>query len=174
MEKLKLIGKGVFTKCYQKDEKTVILHSKCPLKECMSFGWFPDTPLFPKLERIDYLDDGETQVYEMKYYPKVKSLKNNLKESQWKIYKELVRIRRENINTPKNHHMLYNHWQKAFKTIKNRRVKDIMLQALDACANYGSDICFEISPRNVAVDKGKLVLLDVFFMYSKLQEVRSK
>jgi hypothetical protein len=49
-----------------------------------------------------------------------------------------------------------------------------MLDALDACANYGNDVCFEISPRNVAVKNGKLVLMDCFFMADKLQEIQAE
>ncbi|UZT50044.1 hypothetical protein [Enterobacter phage 01_vB_Eclo_IJM] len=48
-----------------------------------------------------------------------------------------------------------------------------VLMALDACANFGSDIQFEISPRNVRAVNGKLILVDCFFLVSKLQEVRS-
>ena len=165
---MKLIGKGAFTKAYlNDDEKTVVLYSVCPIKECMAFGGFPTSPLFPKLEQTGYLDSGEG-VYTMVYYPRVKSLKNALKPEQYAIYKELRALR---ALIPCNG---YNVLHKAFKTIKNRRVRGLMLQALDACSNYGSDIGFEISPRNVAVKNGKLVLLDCFFIQSKLKEVRSK
>jgi hypothetical protein len=49
-----------------------------------------------------------------------------------------------------------------------------MQDAVEACANYGSDVMFEISPRNVAVHNGNLILLDCFFIKSKLREVRDK
>lgn len=47
----------------------------------------------------------------------------------------------------------------------------IILEALDACLNYGSSVRFEISPRNVAVQDGQLVLLDCFYLQSTLNEV---
>ena len=168
---MKLIGKGAFTKAYLNDDgKTVTLYSVCPIKEGMALGWFPESPLFPKLERIDYLDSGEG-VYIMEYYPKVKSLKNTLSPNQYAIYRELRGL---NIPLTQNPYDGYQELYNAFKTLKNRRVREIMLYALDSCVNYGSDIGFEISPRNVAVKNKKLVLLDCFFIKSKLNEVRSK
>lgn len=37
-------------------------------------------------------------------------------------------------------------------------------------SNYDHRIGFEISPRNVAIDNGRLVLLDCFFSIDLLQE----
>ena len=171
---MKLIGKGAFTKAYLNDNgKTVTLYSVCPIKECMALGGFPKSPLFPKLERIDYLDSGEG-VYIMEYYPKVKSLKNALYPNQYAIYRELRGLRGLKISLTQNPYDGYRELYNAFKALKNRRVREVMLYALEACANYGSDIGFEISPRNVAVKNKKLVLLDCFFINSKLNEVRSK
>ena len=62
----------------------------------------------------------------------------------------------------------------AFAAIEDEDLKEVMIEALEACGNYGSDVAFEISPRNVAVKDGKLILLDCFFMKSKLNQVRSK
>ena len=170
---MKLIGQGAFTRAYQKDKKTVVLHSIDPIKECMSL-WFPESPLFPDIKRINYLDDG-TGIYEMEYYPKVKSLKNALSDSQWGIYQDLRRIfEKERYDTPNNPNMFFYYWHEKFNSIKNKRVRKLMKEALDACGNYGTDICFEISPRNVAVKNGKLILIDCFYLYSKLDEVRSK
>ena len=67
----------------------------------------------------------------------------------------------------------YDRHYKAFSKLKNNRLRTAMLEALEGCSNWGSDIGFEISPRNVAVNNGKLVLLDVFFSKSKLKEIRS-
>lgn len=50
-----------------------------------------------------------------------------------------------------------------------------VLEALDACSNFGTGIGFEISPRNISVDdKGNLILADCFFHRPTLTEVRSK
>lgn len=167
---MKLIGKGLFTKAYLKDKNTVILKSVDPIKECMSMGWFPDSNLFPKIERLDY-DDNGVATYEMKYYPRVTSLKTSLCPSHYEIYKELRSL---NIETSQNKHDGLNNVHKAFKTIKNKRVKTALLEAVDACGNYGSCVSFEISPRNVAVSKtGKLILLDCFFMQDAAERQRT-
>ena len=43
-------------------------------------------------------------------------------------------------------------------------VKADLCCALDACGNWSTNVMFEISPRNIAVDNGQLVLLDCFFL----------
>lgn len=164
---LKLIGKGAFTKCYQLNDTTVLLKSEDPVKECMAHGWFPDSDLFPKVEFSSI--DG---FYEMEFYPRVKSLKNNLNDDQYQIYKDL-RVAMNNVSYTGNMYDSYQAVYNAFNQLDDEELKETILEALDACANCGSDVAFEISPRNVAVKNGKLILLDVFFMKSALNEVRS-
>lgn len=169
---MKLIGQGSFSKVYQKDKNTVLIYSNDPIKECLSWDFFPSSRLFPKVERIDYLDDGRG-IYEMPFYPRVTSLKNTLKPSQYESYKELRRVFQYSSTIHiNNKYDGYTRLFKAFKTIKKRHLRETMLQALDACSNYGPDIGFEISPRNVAVKNGNLILLDCFFMIGKLEETR--
>lgn len=163
---LKLIGKGAFTKCYKLNDTTVLLKSTDPIKECMAFDWFPDHPLFPKVSHSAI--DG---CYEMEFYPRVTSLKKNLDGDQYQIYKDLRDVF-NNIGFSNNIYDSYDLCYKAFNQIENEELKELMLEALDACTNCGSDIAFEISPRNVAVKDGKLVLLDVFFMKSELNKIR--
>ena len=163
---MKKIGQGSFTKAFLRDDGKVQLHSVDPIKECMSFGWFPSSRLFPTVTRIN------TEVYEMKHFPKVASLKKSLKAKEYQKYLELRNL---SIPVTMNIHDGYDSLYNAFCTIKNKRLRAIMLEALDACSNYGSDIGFEISPRNVAVTTtGNLILLDCFFMKSKLDEVKTK
>ena len=164
---LKLIGKGAFTKCYQLNDTTVLLKSEDPIKECMAYDWFPESDLFPKVGFSSI--DG---CYEMEYYPRVRSLKNNLDNDQYQIYKDLREVF-NNLETSINIHDGYSLIYKGFEQLDNEGLKEIMLEALDACSNCGSDVGFEISPRNVAVKDGKLILLDVFFMKSVLNKVRS-
>lgn len=164
---LKLIGKGAFTKCYQLNDTTVLLKSEDPVKECMAHGWFPDSDLFPKVEFSSI--DG---FYEMEFYPRVKSLKNNLNDDQYQIYKDL-RVAMSNLDYVLNIHDSYEKVYNVFAQLDNEELKETMLEALNACSNCGSDVAFEISPRNVAVKNGKLILLDVFFMKSALNKVRS-
>lgn len=166
MNKLTLIGKGAFTKAYLKaNKKTVLLKSCCPMKEAMSLGYFPNSRLFPKLTRVDY------ETYELEYYPRVTSLKKALNPLHYSYYQELRNIYKNDLIYGACN---YDTWAKAFKTIKNQYLRNTMLQALDGCTNYDYEIGFEISPRNVAVKNGKLILLDVFFSRNKLKQVRSK
>jgi hypothetical protein len=155
---LKLIGKGAFTKCYQLNDTTVLLKSEDPIKECMAHGWFPETDLFPKVEFSSI--DG---CYEMEYFPRVTSLKNNLDSDQYQIYKELRDIQNK-IGWSINIYESYLEVYKAFEQLDNEELKNIMIEALEACGNCGSNVGFEISPKNVAVKKGKLILLDVFYI----------
>jgi len=164
---MKLIGKGAFTKAYLIENNKVRLISCDPIKECMSFGWFPKSRLFPKIERID---SDEFSTYEMDFYPRVTSLKKELKPKEYEKYMELRNLEISyTFNNHENRDQLY----KAFKTIKNRTLKNVLIQALDACGNYGQDICFEISPRNVRVKNGNLILMDCFFIKSELTEIRT-
>lgn len=160
-ECLKEIGRGFFTTAYLRNDNKVLLKSTDYIKECMAMGWFPNSRLFPKVSFSDNRNE-----YIMKYYPRVKSLKTSLNPKDYEIYKELRAI---HLNLPKGYDSLH----KVFTTISNKRVKEALLGALDACANYGVDVFFEISPRNVSVSKaGRLVLMDCFFMESQLLKIQ--
>ncbi len=150
---MKLIGKGAFTRAYLKDNRTVLLKSRDPIKDCMASGFFPECKLFPKVTRVDL------NTYEMKYYPRTTSLKNNLKPRQWEYYKQL-RKAFNNIVLVSSNSMCY--LDRLLSYISYKYLREAIAEAYWACRNYGR-VCFEISPRNVAVHKGNLVLLDVFF-----------
>tara|TARA_R110000851_G_scaffold328811_1_gene500080 strand:+ start:404 stop:913 length:510 start_codon:yes stop_codon:yes gene_type:complete len=166
MDYSNVIGKGSFSTAYlQSDNKTVVLKSTDYIKECMSLGWFPNTIYFPKIERLEH------GVYKMKHYPKVKSLVNCLKIKQYLIYKQLRNL---NIKHNTRDCDLLDAWRDVFKSINNKTVRSALIQGIEACSNYGTDICFEISPRNVAVSpSGNLILLDCFFIKSQLKKQRT-
>lgn len=169
---LELIGKGAFTKAYAVSADVVLLKSVDPVKECMGNGWFPECTLFPAVTR------ASTGYYYMKRYQRVTSLKSALDADQWELYKTLRVLAKEfgtaHFNavcmrkgrTVTHYHTLYNLFDSCADL--SEEVKTNLLEALDSLANYGDDMCFEISPRNVAVDNGKLVLRDCFFMQSTL------
>lgn len=161
---MRQIGKGSFTTAYLKPDKKVVLLKSCdPIKECMAYGWFPNSRLFPKVSFGE--QDG---TYLMKYYPKVSSLKQALVPKDYALYLELKNLWKQMPNGAG-----FNEVLAVFKLISNRHTRKIMIEALEACGNYGSDVVFEISPRNVAVSPtGRLILLDCFFMRSKLKELR--
>lgn len=163
---MKLIGKGAFTKCYLKDcGEKVLLKTTDPIKECYSMGWI-ESDMFPVYERID------CGMYECEYYPRTKSLKNNLDPDQWAKYKALRYIGDHIV--VHNRYDGYRAYYEAFEGLEDEELRDAMIDALDSVSNYSSEIGFEISPRNVAVKNGKLILLDVFFCKRELDRVRTK
>jgi hypothetical protein len=161
------IGKGLFSTAYlQEDNKTVILKSIDNIKECMSLGWFPESKYFANTERI------EDNIYKMKYFKKVKSLKKSLRPQQYEIYQELRKL---DIGFVKNNYDRLDLWRAQFDTLKNNSIKNALHEAIDACSNYGSCVSFEISPRNVAVtNTGGLILLDCFFMQDQANKLMTK
>jgi hypothetical protein len=151
---LKRIGTGKFSRVYKMSDKKVLIASVDPVKEAMGLGWFPKSRMFPKLTRIGAADG--CQYYTEKYYKRTKGLKNHLRSEEWEFYKKLYDIA----------HMYNGDPYKIIKDLKKsyRYRAQVLQEALDTLENYGRRIYFEISPRNVAVYRGRLVLLDCFFM----------
>lgn len=88
MEKLKnlpQVGKGVFTRCYQLDEDTVLLESYDPIKAVMADGLFPKSKLFPKVQRYENAPiqavEADGLFPKSKLFPNVQPTKNALKKS---------------------------------------------------------------------------------------------
>lgn len=157
---MKLIGSGAFSKVYHEAESQyVYINSTDPVKECMAFGWFPKSKVFPK---IQFSDDPKYR-YKMRYYPRVRSLKSSLDTAEWGKYQALRCMHNDTRSLS---------LEDAFKTLPYRGLRNALIDAIDALANYGEDVCFEVSPRNVAAWGGKLILLDTFFMQSALNNVR--
>ena len=165
----KRIGSGLFTTAYSTNLKDkVFVESSDYIKECMALGWFPNSRLFPKvsfgLERNTYI---------MPYYDKVRAPKKQLTPKDYEVYQELRHVF-DNIKGIYGYDM--NDLITVFKRdVTNKRVRNALIEAVEACGNYGADVCFEISPRNIAVSKsGRLVLLDCFFIRSQMREVSNE
>src|SRR5690606_11228063 len=117
-----------------------------------------------KIERINVR--GIFSEYVMKYYPHVRSLKSNLEPYEYELYKELVRAYNNNFYSYNYSKILpIDFTRSVISSVSHKfsKEKEFLLDALDGCSNYGSNIFFEISPRNVCTDNGKLILIDVFF-----------
>jgi hypothetical protein len=158
---MKLIGKGVFSRVYEWSSQTVIIHSVCPVKEAMALGWITGDR-FPVVDRL------EPEVYRMKRYDRREST-SYLCAADKKLYALLRKICRaysfrdkpETIFEP-----LRSEYQSEY---------DQLVDAWSTLTNYAAneyDIRFEISPRNIAVDNGRLIFLDVFFLVSALKSTR--
>ena len=156
-----LIGSGAFSKVYRRGTSGVVtVVSRDPVKECMSLGWFPSSKLFPRITRVG------CGIYKMKYYQRIISPKMQLNERSYAIYLQLRGIR-DYPSDPKDR---VGRLRRFFSQLPKRH-KRVLNEAVDALCNYGDDICFEISPRNISrTPSGNLVLLDCFFFWSKLME----
>lgn len=157
-----LIGKGEFSKVYRKTKKLVHIVSVDPVKEAISLGWCSKGHMIPKLTRI------RTGIYTGIYYPKVASLKRSLKPLHYKRYQALRKL-----NKFFSFNNGTNFWIQKFKTLKDPYLRAVMSEFMYGLSNYSTNICFEISPRNVAVSPtGGLILLDVFFEINALEKIR--
>lgn len=158
----KLIGRGAFSRVYrQGDSDTVTIVSSCYAKECQALWHECEYDRVPSLTRIDYTSDGKG-IYTMPYMPRPRSLKSALLPEERELYKALRELSRE-VSYTTSLHDLYAIFR-GYPFITNM---------LDSLCNYGEDIGFEISPRNVTALDGRLILLDCFFMKNQLREIRS-
>lgn len=156
-------ARGAFTKAYKSIDGTQVkLISSCPMKEAMAFGWCGDSDLLPQIKQID------TQEYIMPYYDRIRALKRTLTPEHYAFYQEL-RALPWNQDTSIDS---FFHWHKQFDTLTNETLREEIKEILDGMANYGTDIAFEISPRNIAVVNGKLILMDCFFSINALLNLR--
>lgn len=162
---LKLIGKGLFSKVFKLNDKQVLIQSVCNVKECLSMDWHQSTGIFPKIESIDY------QEYTCEYYDKVSSIKYSLCPKHYEIYKDLRSL---SINRNGNNYDLSYKWIEEFKKVKDKKYREALLDMIECLHNYGSDIDFEISPRNIAIKNGKLILLDVFYFKNHAITIQHK
>lgn len=161
---MKLIGKGAFSRVYDNGD-TVIIKTKDLAKEALAL-WV-DNDRFPSIERLEY---DEISTYEMPKYEKTKGIKNKVNGYEWDLYKWL----RDNVSIENfgkhDYSTLYNMFNDMPEEFAEDR--DKLIDALDDMSNYGQDICFEISPRNVFIVEGRIIFADVFFFASQLEEVR--
>lgn len=166
---LPLIGRGMFTRCYRYSKKEALCISCDPTKECIALGWTPTSRFIPEIEKLDY--DGIFSLYKMPLYEKPKSLKGSLNKSDYRFYSDLRNLKVDyDLNS---HRWIYNIVRAVEQSKLHYARKDLMISFAESMANFGHELRFEISPRNVAVKNGKLILLDVFFFADKMRAVRA-
>lgn len=172
------------------DDEVALLASCCPIKELYSMSWLPEgfdlvpegdertqvaLVAFPYCEKVACFDDGNYQLYVMPVYEKFS--KATVSPKQWEFYqllRSLVDICETNkvqdiITLIRKGGLLVDRMFSGF----NEGLEDWLCDALETTLSYGDDIRMEASPRNLAVDEfGRLILLDVFYSYNRLQKVR--
>lgn len=164
----KLIGKGAFSKVYDNGE-TVYIITIDKVKEAIALFLDPSRHI-PKIEMVECLDSGE-YVYTMQKYEVSRSVIPKLKSDQAEIYRLLRKIP---LFQGSNAYDRYSYYYGQFSNLPDSAIKSDLIDMLDAISNYDTRIGFEISPRNVAVSNGDLVLLDVFFITPDLEKVYRK
>jgi hypothetical protein len=174
----KCIGKGSFSTVYKhpSKQKKVLIVSSDKAKEAIA-DEIAYSDMLPKIKKIGFASDNEAdcrRLYESIYYDKVRAPKQQLSK---KAYQQYVQLRKavDNIKQPLNIYDSYNRVYTAFEKIKDKNLREEMISILDGFSNYGSDVSFEISPRNIAIGNYKsLVLLDCFFFREDLLKVLDK
>jgi len=173
---LKKIGRGSFTHAYLNDKGECILHSFDTMKLAVAENLFvPNHRMFPPIELTGeerFIFGRWTKEMKMEYLPRPKSLKNNLTPRQWRLYKALVVVM--NSTCYKRACERAGEIYKAFQSMPSefKGEKEALCDMIEGLRNYASEIGFEISPRNVTVKGGKLILLDCFFDIDLLMSTR--
>lgn len=172
---LQRIGKGTFSTAFSFNGNSVALVSWDFVRECQALGWFPDSILFPEvsiandaIEEIA-LKKVRTQkfcrVYTMPFYERITAPKKQLNSEAYSLYKELRKLT--------STRGMFSLRDKIKVLDINESFRNDLLEAIYGLSNYGTDIVFEISPRNIAATKHcDLVLRDCFFFESQLRESR--
>jgi hypothetical protein len=146
------------------------------------------------LEKYGSLYPGSEnlKIYRMEHFPRTKSLKSALKPDQWQLYLALRRVMNKGAGYYKNNWDRIDEYRRLFDGMgreldgkvykenlgdenagKGAKYGEMMVFALESLLNFGGDVSFEISPRNVAANSsGELVLLDCFFYREDLRRVR--
>lgn len=164
---LPLVGKGSFTRVYRKSRTKVLIKTVDITKKAMAENSvFQRSSLFPTLRYEG--SSGKYKLYEGTYYKPVRSILMSVPDRDWDLYRILENISWSYGGT---YETLFSRFE---KRIPNRfwRQKKVLLESLETLLGYTTDVGFEISPRNLAVHKGRLVLLDCFFCHKLLREVR--
>lgn len=179
------LGQGAFSTVYADPDAPddfVLIQTIDQAKEAMALGWFPNSPLFPELTvyATEYDGDDERNVYRSKRYDTSRAVVSKLDAHNKAFYNALRHLSLHDNDDSHgydthNPHNWYHIWHHKLSGLDDQfaEEREALLEALDTLCNYGSDIAFEISPRNVATEGGKLILLDCFFVQSQLKKVRS-
>jgi hypothetical protein len=160
----KLIGKGMFTKVYDNNDGRVTVKSSCPMKEavalfCQGIGG-TNAHLIPISNMI------ELGVYIMPKYTKVTAPRTQLKPDHYALYAWL----RGNLNEK----IGYSTIMDILATCPHKWAVAYLLDMVCAMSDYeNEDLGFEISPRNIAIDRNNdLVLLDCFVSRRMIRQAR--
>ena len=160
-----LIGNGLFSKVYRKgNDPFVTVVSRDPAKEAFSFDWHTPHHLIPEITAID------NDVYTMPFYPRVLSPKKQLTPHSYSFYTYLRKMTRtgfSRITRETSYDILYRLFNGI--PVEFKKEKIVLHDMLRVLSNFGDDMIFEISPRNISCTKsGDLILRDCWFFLSRI------
>jgi hypothetical protein len=175
---LSYLGKGEFVTAWLNDvTKDVYLVGNDMTKDCIANWGQADNPHIPVLAIVDQLENGR-YVYKTRYYDKL-TASNKVAWGQFRALEELLAAAFSNVRAHVGW-LNFNPRQHGFDVCQelcnlaynDSRILPSIAEALqhmqDAVSNAGSDVLPEFSRQNLGVDEsGNLVLLDVFFNYSR-------
>lgn len=164
------LGKGLFSRCYKLDNSTVLIESYDPIKAAMADGKFPKSKLFPKVHHATNPFGRGYPFYKMKLYdlpkrPTRKWLQSNLEEEQFALFSLLSELRQDVQDAAawKDGTSRQQVWTDAYNDYLEPKHAKILVKAHRVCCEVGETIMLDCLPKNVAVDDGKLILLDCFY-----------
>jgi len=152
--------RGAFSKVtFSECGKFAKITSQDMAKECLVMWGYGESDMWPEIERQYDMEtqDSDDQVFVMPKYDQPRSLKAALLPEEWEKYQALRK-------TP--WHMAgYGKFCELYRLAQTLPygLSDVICEALDSLANYGDTWAIEVSPRNVAVKNGRLILLDIFY-----------
>lgn len=173
----KIIGRGAFTKCreHKTDATRVFLETTCTLKECI-YLFNQEYEFSPKYYNREYDEIKDVWVFEAERYEKTRSLKDKLKPKYWKLYQHLRKLANDSVNFS-GISGRYTQFSGLIAEILDwdidEELKEDVYNYLSEFTNYSSCLRLEISPRNVFIKNGALILADVVFCTKQLQEARA-
>lgn len=167
----KLIGKGLFSKVYEAPSNKVIIESVDSVKECFAIFGSPNRLIAP-ITRLDYsiasINSLSVSRYEMQRFEKITAPKRQLNTKGYELYKEL----RFYVN---NEVGIYDIRSALSRAKISNFDRDRLNCIVDVLSDYGEDMAFEISPRNIAASKtGRLILLDCFFFFNEMIKMKNR
>lgn len=150
---MRMIGRGKWAKVYDLGDK-VLIKSEDPIKDCIAV--FCEGDRLPELVKVDY------GVFECPKYVVGRGIVGKLTPEDRADYQTLRKLASGlRLQRYKWHEQIT---QAIEQADLQADVRESLESVIYRSADYTDWVGFEISPRNIAINKsGKLILLDLFF-----------
>jgi len=165
------LGRGSWTSSFKLDEETVILKSDCKVKAAISQGLFPESPLFPEIEKVFYDEEEDKTYYIMDFleigkYGEEDDFRNQLNKKSKEVWDHLMKFNKDfkpDYYSVKDKMTRLEYWIKAFTEMLSKTLSELMINALNICdTEKTGDVALDIPMHNVGHKNGQLVLFDCF------------